>query len=430
MRRHLLCMLSLAAATAWGTARAETAGQVFAQVSPSVVVVVAYDAAGKPAELGSGVVLPDGNVATNCHVLKGGTLYRVRYKGSDYAAQMRFSDWNRDVCSLSVSGLKAPKVVMGSTASLKVGDQVYAIGTPEGLELTLSEGIVSSLRSVEGGTYIQTTAAISPGSSGGGLFDNHGKLLGLTSFFVTKGQQLNFALPVEWVEALPQHSTARTAGRVSEVSWLNRAAALESRKDWRGLQALAEWWTLVQPGVSTAWFALGEAYDADGEHAQAIGAYRQAIKINPQNADSWYDLGILYGRVGQYVDAVGALHQALQIDQQYEKAWVQLGATQLVVHQFAEAINSERRALQLNLEDENAWTDLGIAYASIGKNAESISAYRQAVQIDPQDALAWDGLGLAYAAAGQRDEAITVYQHLKRLDPALARGLFDQIVPK
>jgi serine protease Do len=73
-----------------------------------------------------------------------------------------------------LQGYIAPAVVVGSTKSLKVGAKVYAIGAPKGLELTLSDGIVSSLREVEGGQYIQTTAAISPGSSGGGLFDENG----------------------------------------------------------------------------------------------------------------------------------------------------------------------------------------------------------------------------------------------------------------
>ncbi len=124
-------------------AGAETASQVFQQASPSVVVVLTYTAAGKATELGSGVKLPDGSVATNCHVLKDGTTYRVRYRGKVYPASLDKADWNRDVCSLRVPGLPAPPVVLGSTKTLQVGAPVYAIGTPEGLQRTLSEGIVS-----------------------------------------------------------------------------------------------------------------------------------------------------------------------------------------------------------------------------------------------------------------------------------------------
>ena len=412
------------------SAGAETASQVFQQVSPSVVVVLTYDAAGKATELGSGVKLPDGSVATNCHVLKDGTRYRVRYQGKDYRAQLDKADWNRDVCSLSVPGLPAPPVVLGSTKTLQVGASVYAIGTPEGLQRTLSEGIVSSLRPVDGGSYIQTTAAISPGSSGGGLFDDRGRLLGLTSFFMSKGQQLNFALPVEWIEALPQHETPRVASGTSEVQWLNRAAALESRKDWQGLRALAERWIKAQPHSAIAGAVLGEADDSLGHHAQAIEAYRQSLQINPQDAAAWNNLGGAYDEAGQYAEAIEAEHQALQINPQDADAWDNLGNAYGHAVQLAQAIAAFRQALQINPQDAWAWNNLGNAYYHAGQYAQAIDAYRQALQINPQDADVWMDLGLAYMQAGQQNQALAVYQHLKTLDPAKAQKLFDRIVPK
>ena len=377
-------------------AGAETASQVFQQVSPGVVVVLTYNAAGKPAELGSGVKLPDGSVATNCHVLKDGTTYRVRYRGKLYPASLDKADWNRDVCSLSVPGLLAPPVVLGSTKTLQVGASVYAIGTPEGLQRTLSEGIVSSLRPVSGGSYIQTTAAISPGSSGGGLFDDHGRLLGLTSFFISKGQQLNFALPVEWIEALPQHTTQRIASGTSEVRWINRAEALESRNDWQGLQALSIRWIKTQPHSATAWFALGEADANVGQFAQAIDAYHQALQINSQDPTSWNNIGIVYKKAGQYTQAIDAFRQALEI----------------------------------SLNDSDAWYNLGQTYFKIGQYAQAIDAYRQVLRINPKDSGAWLYLGFTYLRNGQQNHALDAYQHLKTLDPIMAQILFEAIVPK
>ena len=377
-------------------ASAETASQMFKQVSPSVVVVLTYDATGKAAELGSGVKLLDGSVATNCHVLKDGTTYRVRYRGKVYPASLDKADWNRDVCSLSVPGLPAPPVVLGSTKTLQVGASVYAIGTPEGLQRTLSEGIVSSLRPVDGGSYIQTTAAISPGSSGGGLFDDHGRLLGLTSFFISKGQQLNFALPVEWIEALPQHATPRVASGTSEVQWLNRAAALETSKDWQGLRALAERWIKAQPRRAIAWGVLGEADGNLGQYAKAIEADRQALQINPRYAKAWYNLGNAYNNAGQY----------------------------------PQAIDADRRALKINPRYAEAWNNLGDAYDQTGQYGRAIDAERQALKINPQLSGSWLLLGLMYWQTGQQGQALTVYQHLKTLDPAKAQMLFDLIVPK
>ena len=80
---------------------------------------------------------------------------------------------------------------------LHVGEQVYTIGSPSALESTLGQGIVSGLRTVAGQHLVQTTAPISPGSSGGGLFDGAGNLIGITSFMLKNSQGLNFAVAAE-----------------------------------------------------------------------------------------------------------------------------------------------------------------------------------------------------------------------------------------
>ncbi len=416
MRRGIpaLFVVSLLLAASAG---AETASQVFQQVSPSVVVVLTYNAAGKAVELGSGVKLPDGSVATNCHVLKDGTRYRVRYQGKDYRAQLDKADWNRDVCALSVPGLPAPPVVLGSTRTLQVGAPVYAIGTPEGLQRTLSEGIVSSLRPVSGGSYIQTTAAISPGSSGGGLFDDHGRLLGLTSFFISKGQQLNFALPVEWIEALPQHVTPRVAAGRSDVYWLNRMAALVSREDWQGLHALAERWVKAQPHNATAWFMLGFADGRLGHYLKAINAYRQALRINPNDARAWNNLGNAYDDAGQYAQAIDAERQALQINTQDAMTWYNLGNAYDHVGQYAQAIDAERQALQINPKDASDWAVIGFVYVQADQYANAINAFREALRIKPKDASAWMNLGLAYYRTSQYAQAIDAERQALQINP-------------
>ena len=150
------------------TVHAKTASEIYEQAARGTVVVENINDKGEIAVLGSGVVLPDGDVVTNCHVIKNASQLKVRSNNKKFPAVLQYSDLVRDVCSLRVVGLSAPAVVVGSTTMLKVGAKVFAIGAPKGFELTLSDGIVSSLREFEGDLIIQTTAAISPGSSGGG----------------------------------------------------------------------------------------------------------------------------------------------------------------------------------------------------------------------------------------------------------------------
>jgi S1-C subfamily serine protease len=102
------------------------------------------------------------------------------------------------------------------TSETRVGQRVYAIGSPQGLELTLSEGLVSALRQTTNGSIIQTTAPISPGSSGGGLFNANGQLVGIVTFQSRTGQNLNFALPAHWIsEMKPRDATGEVSAPVA-----------------------------------------------------------------------------------------------------------------------------------------------------------------------------------------------------------------------
>lgn len=188
--------------------------ELFSTVSASIVRVFAGDPA-KPSKQGSGVVIEAARVVTNCHVVAGGGRITVKAGLAAHSATVRVADEERDLCVLDVPGLDAPAVPLGTVANLRVGQRVYAIGAPLGLELTLSEGIVSSLRVVPEGKVIQTTAPVSPGSSGGGLFDTRGELVGIVTFQSRDGQNLNFAVPVDWLADLRDRKSASPAAVAS-----------------------------------------------------------------------------------------------------------------------------------------------------------------------------------------------------------------------
>ena len=160
---------------------------------------------------GSGVIIAPGIVATNLHVVEGGgdilvskAENRIRISERDvYLAKPNdYSDSSdRDLCLLEVDGLECPPIKIRKYNTLGIGEDVYAIGNPAGLDLSLSSGIISQLRG-EGHREIQTDAAISGGSSGGGLFDKDGNLVGITTRSEIGGndpQNLNFAIPADWV---------------------------------------------------------------------------------------------------------------------------------------------------------------------------------------------------------------------------------------
>lgn len=211
--------------------------EVFKAASPSVVVIEALDADGRTQLQGSGVVVAVGQVVTNCHVVDQARVLVVRERTGDRYGELRYRDPKRDLCQLSVSSLDAVPVKTRPVDSLQIGESVYAIGAPRGLELTLSNGLVSSLRPLQGAALIQTTAAISPGSSGGGLFDAQGRLVGITTLYLEDSQSLNFAVPTDWIWVLPERSRmAAEAARVQKAEWDRRVKVAKEK-----LNALEKW---------------------------------------------------------------------------------------------------------------------------------------------------------------------------------------------
>jgi len=180
---------------------APTAVELYAALSKSVLRLYALSL-NKPNETsqGSAVALSEFVAVTNCHVLKerdaigattslGLTVFRRAKQATAH-----------DLCLLRADHALAAIAETRRYGDLKIGERVYAIGSPRGLENTLSEGLVAGLREMNGTRYIQTTAPITHGSSGGGLFDERGRLIGITTLGATTGN-LNFAVAID--EVLP-----------------------------------------------------------------------------------------------------------------------------------------------------------------------------------------------------------------------------------
>jgi serine protease Do len=194
--------------------------QVFDKVSPSVWAVRGLDASERPFSYGSGVVIGPERMITNCHVLAKAKAVQVRRENVSYEAKLEHADAERDLCTLTIKGFTAPAVRIRGMVDLKVGQRVYAVGNPERLTLTLSEGLISGLRSEDPQLPpIQTSAPISQGSSGGGLFDSEGQLVGITTLILVGrariAQNLNFAMPAEWILEVPERAKALLAARKS-----------------------------------------------------------------------------------------------------------------------------------------------------------------------------------------------------------------------
>lgn len=186
-------------------ANAQTAQEIAKKAFDSTVLLVMEDANGQPLSLGSGFFVRDGEIASNLHVVEGaarGYAKLVGQKTKYDIESITAVDPERDLVVLKISAAGSPVLFLGSSDAVQVGESIYAVGNPQGLEGTFSQGIVSSIREVGADKLLQITAPISPGSSGGPVLNGRGEVIGVSVATFRGGQNLNFAIPSGYLKSL------------------------------------------------------------------------------------------------------------------------------------------------------------------------------------------------------------------------------------
>jgi serine protease Do len=240
------------------------------RVQPAVITVMAYDAQGRALSQGSGFfITPAGRFLTNYHVLAQAARAEVktssgrRYRVKGVVAADR--DWDLAVAAVVFSHEGPPSLEITSAVP-EVGERVVVVGSPLGLEQTLSDGVVSAVRRVSGAKLLQISAPVSPGSSGSPVINMRGEVAGVAFLQVIKGQNLNFAVPGSRALALQRKAAARTAP--------TPLAALERN-----------------PGLSRWYLDRSNRYAQGKQGNKAVATYRQDIPLQPDLAGAFSGLG-------------------------------------------------------------------------------------------------------------------------------------------
>jgi S1-C subfamily serine protease len=177
--------------------------QIMEKLGPTIVEVTAMDQNGSAYAYGSGVIVSsDGKIVTNYHVVEGATQVEIKLENDKtYPCKGMLSyDEDRDIAVLKIEASGLPQAELGDSDKVITGDRILTIGCPQGLERTMSDGLVSSIRTFDEQKYIQISAPIDHGSSGGALIDKTGKVIGITCATIAFAQNLNFAVPINDVK--------------------------------------------------------------------------------------------------------------------------------------------------------------------------------------------------------------------------------------
>jgi serine protease Do len=182
-----------------------SAEKVYTNVNEAVFMIfdVKDNDVKKTIDYGSGVAVARHVIATNCHVALKGEARLIKINDTFVATTLIYKDELNDICLLQVNDREFKPVKFRSASTVKIGEEVFAIGSPRGYEKTISRGIISNRIKFKESYILQTDAATSPGSSGGGLFDKQGYLIGITfaKNEALGSEGIGFAIPAEMVDA-------------------------------------------------------------------------------------------------------------------------------------------------------------------------------------------------------------------------------------
>lgn len=405
---------------------AQTPQQIAKKALASTVLLVMEDSSGKPLGLGSGFFVDTNQIATNFHVIEDATRGTAKLVGeqTEYSIEVFTAiDETHDLAILQVSVPDVQPLSLGDSDAVEIGDTVYVAGNPKGfLEGTFSDGIISAVRGNVGEKQLQMTAPISPGSSGGPVLNGRGEAIGVSVMTIKGGQNLNFAIPSNYLKRL-----IATVGPAIPLSKGKQSVSAETYSRWGGRKhklglyqsTIADYDKAIQlnPNDDLAYYGRGMAKDDLGQHFAAITDYDTAIRLKPDSAYAYQARGIAKRNLGQYSAAIVDYDTAIQLKPDFAGTYYNRGSTKYDLGQYFAAITDFDTYIRLNPDDAYPYIGQGRAKARLNQYVAAITDFDIAIQLKPDDAFIYICRGNAKHDLDQHLAAIADFDTAIRLDP-------------
>ncbi len=320
MTRFIFALLYLSIA---GSALAVPTDELLHKITKHIVKVNVALANGSYGS-GSGVVIAKDQIVTNCHVIANATGISIGVNGESYTATAITPDWYHDVCLVKVEGLNAPIATIGSSKNLKYEQPVFAIGYPNFSPAPYSTfGYVKGLFPMDDSVVIRASSTFRLGSSGGGVFDDSGNLVGVITLKSPGKHAYYYNMPVEWVQALvtkPEQSIvteaepAFWAGPTDQWPFFMQVVHPYLTENWTTLLSLATQWTEQEPNNMEAWFYLAAAEYSIHDTSNAEVHLRKVTAMNGQHSQAIYYLALIAEENGKHMEALTNIALLTELD--------------------------------------------------------------------------------------------------------------------
>jgi tetratricopeptide (TPR) repeat protein len=416
----------------------ETTKQIINESKKSVVFISIQGGNGKERAQATGFFLGNnGYIVTNFHVIYDAANISVKTDDGKiyWIKDVIGSDVESDIAVFTVQGVPSIRFPLKlAAAAPEQGDEVIVIGNPEGLEETVSTGIISALRKLPDiGQVYQTTAPVSPGSSGSPVINSAGEVIGAAALQYKEGQNLNFVVPFTVINKIlaAKRPTPFRAWKKSGIGYM--------------------------PGNADATTKLGFMYFASDKYNEAEVCAFNAIRVDPKNAKAYYLAGIAAFKLKNTENALSYMKKAISLDTTIEYLHNDLGlmyhkmgndgpATEEFFNEIEkhpenqspycnlaeiyeaggtpdDALEILKRGLVNCDETADIHAMLGLVYSNEDQMTDAMSEEKTALNLDETCAEAYYGMGVISVKNGDRDGALKAFLKLKKLDADLAAEL-------
>jgi len=264
------------------------------ELLPAALTIELRDSEGETLSQGSGFLVDSsGRAVTAFHVLRGAVQAVARFEDGRLYEILNVTAWDSladvavfEVGRSGVGGIRHPRASrypeLRTHPRPSMGEAVVVLGSPEGFESTLSDGLISGTRTIEAGERLQLSAPISSGSSGGPVFDDHGRVIGVVVSHWREGQNLNFATPA--------HVLSPLLARAEAVSLADFGERTRERRR-------------VYDPLSEELFTSGNRYFEQSQYEAALERYRLALQRDSTHESAAYNAAMCLVNLGREVEA-------------------------------------------------------------------------------------------------------------------------------
>ncbi len=440
----------------------KTVTELARDASPAVMLLQIKDANGKEIALGTGFVIsPDGLLVTAKHVIKSAAAAEAQAgnRGVFQVVGVCGVDDANDLALLKLEASNLKFLELASTETVQAGEKVVVIGSPHGLDGTVTDGIVSAIRDEVGiGKRLQITAAISPGSSGSPVLNSDGKVIGVASFYLKESQALNFAIPAELAACLEKTYRKLSTEESNDAMWGDKpvypgvkplpgtiVTPIQHPNHFDELTASAEWEPYFQASIAKdkqktlkaaqalakthpknplAYLFLGGSLQNVGFLQEATNTIEAGLKLDNKSASLWTALGNIQkarwlNQEKEFRERmVTSFHNAILCDPESAVAWYELAdALRYMGNKNYEALDAINNALKIDSQNKPFLWMKGRLLLSVDANKEAYNIFKVLVDTNPSDASNWEGFGLAARKSEQDIEAEKAARKAVDMDP-------------